>query len=121
MESDGPSGEECTAIGGATGEKDMAAASPSEVVVDVREVKQGDYVRVTLRFDKNTHTKRINIDTNINRVTMKEVTQMYFRSSKKIMGFLLLAHGRNQSESHFSIIRCVFNAQSTYTLLPFAS
>ena len=64
MESDGPTGEECTAIGGATGEKDMAAASPSEVVVDVREVKQGDYVRVTLRFDKNTHTKRINIDTN---------------------------------------------------------
>ena len=56
MESDGPSGEECTAIGGATGEKDMAAASPSEVVVDVREVKQGDYVRVTLRFDKNTHS-----------------------------------------------------------------
>ena len=62
MESDGPSGEECTAIGGARGEKDMAAASPSEVVVDVREVKQGDYVRVTLRFDKNTHTKRINMD-----------------------------------------------------------
>ena len=98
MESDGPSGEECTAIGGARGEKDMAAASPSEVVVDVREVKQGDYVRVTLRFDKNTHTKRINIDTNI---TMKDVTGMYFRSSKKIMGFLLLAYGRNQSESHF--------------------
>ena len=56
VESDGPSGEECTAIGGARGEKDMAAASPSEVVVDVREVKQGDYVRVTLRFDKNTHS-----------------------------------------------------------------
>ena len=56
MESDGPSGEECTAIGGARGEKDMAAASPSEVVVDVREVKQGDYIRVTLRFDKNTHS-----------------------------------------------------------------
>ena len=66
MESDGPSGEECTVIGGrgARGEKDMAAASPSEVVVDVREVKQGDYVRVTLRFDKNTHTKRININAN---------------------------------------------------------
>ena len=56
MESDGPSGEKCTAIGGGTGEKDMAATSPSEVVVDVREVKQGDYVRVTLRFDKNTHS-----------------------------------------------------------------
>ena len=67
MESDGPSGEECTAIGSARGEKDMAAASPSEVVVDVREVKQGDYVRVTLRFGKNTHTKRINIDRNITR------------------------------------------------------
>ena len=79
----------------------MAAASPSEVVVDVREVKQGDYVRVTLRFDKNTHTKRISINTNITRVTMKDVTQMCFRSSKKIMGFLLLAYGRNQSESYF--------------------
>ena len=101
MESDGPSGEECTAIGGATGEKDITAASPSEVVVDVREVKQGDYVRVTLRFDKNTHTKRISINTNITRVTMKDVTQMCFRSSKKIMGFLLLAYGRNQSESRF--------------------
>ena len=55
VESDGPTGEECTVIGGARGEKDMAAASPSEVVVDVREVKQGDYVRVTLRFDKK-HT-----------------------------------------------------------------
>ena len=103
MESDGPSGEECTVIGGATEEKDMAAASPSEVVVDVREVKQGDYVRVTLRFDKNTHTKRIKIDTNITRVTRKDVTQICFRSSKKIMGFLLLAYGRNQSESHLFI------------------
>ena len=101
MESDGPSGEECSAIGGVRGEKDMAAASPSEVVVDVREVKQGDYVRVTLRFDKNTYTKRINIDTNITRVTIKDVSQMCFRSSKKIMGFLLLAYGRNQSESRF--------------------
>ena len=63
MESDGPSGEECTVIGGARGEKEMAAASPSEVVVDVREVKQGDYVRVTLRFDKNSNAKRIYIDT----------------------------------------------------------
>ena len=77
----------------------MAAASPSEVVVDVREVKQGDYVRVTLRFDKNSNAKRIYIDTTS--VTMKDVTQMCFRSSKKIMGFLLLAYGRNQSESHF--------------------
>ena len=77
----------------------MAAASPSEVVVDVREVKQGDYVRVTLRFDKNSNAKRIYIDTT--RVTMKDVTQMCFRSSKKIMGFLLLAYGRNQSESRF--------------------
>ena len=101
MESDGPSGRECTAIGGATGEKDITAASHSEVVVDVREVKQGDYVRVTLRFDKNTYTKRINIDTNITKVTVKDVTQMCFRSSKKIMGFLLLAYGRNQSESRF--------------------
>ena len=101
VESDGPSGEECTVIGGARGEKDMAAASPSEVVVDVREVKQGDYVRVTLRFDKKTYTKIINIDTNITKVTVKDVTQMCFRSSKKIMGFLLLAYGRNQSESRF--------------------
>ena len=61
MESDGPSGEECTAIGGARGEKDMAAASPSEVVVDVREVKQGDYVRVTLRFDKIRTLKELTL------------------------------------------------------------
>ena len=47
---------------------------------------------------------------------MKDVTQMYFRSSKKIMGFLLLAHGRNQSESHFfqQIIRLVFNVENVY-------
>ena len=50
---DGPSVQEC--VGGPTVETDLGAISPSEVVVDVNEVQQGDYVRVTLRFE---NTKR---------------------------------------------------------------
>ena len=55
MRSDGPSAQEC--VGGPTAETDLGVTPPSEVVIDVREVQQGDYVRVTLRFE---NTKRNN-------------------------------------------------------------
>ena len=83
--------QEC--VGGPTAETDLGAISPSEVVVDVREVQQGDYVRVTLRFEYSWR----NIAADIIRKTVMYTHVL--RSSKKFLGFLLLAYGRNESET----------------------
>ena len=98
MRCDGPSVQEC--VGGPTAETDLGVISPSEVVIDVREVQQGDYVRVTLRFEK---TKRnIAADKILRNVMCTDV----LRSSKKFLGFLLLAYGRNESETLISSFIC---------------
>ena len=59
MRSDGPSAQEC--IGGPTSETDQGINHPSEVVIDVREVQQGDYVRVTLRFENTIRNNAADI------------------------------------------------------------
>ena len=104
MRCDGPSVQEC--VGGPTAETDLGVIPPSEVVVDVREVQQGDYVRVTLRFEYS----RRNIAADIIRRTVMYTDVL--RSSKKFLGFLLLAYGRNESETFPSLSTIMFDPLS---------
>ena len=50
MHCDGPTAEECE-VGPVT-KTDLRESSSSEIIIDVTEVQQGDYVRVTLRLEK---------------------------------------------------------------------
>ena len=92
---DGPSVQEC--VGGPTVETDLGAISPSEVVVDVNEVQQGDYVRVTLRFE-NTKRKigadkilRIGMNTDVSSGAAKSFWDFCFlhMAATKVRLFLL--------------------------------
>ena len=50
MHCDGPTAEECDV--GPVAKTDLGESSSSEIIIDVTEVQQGDYVRVTLRLEK---------------------------------------------------------------------
>ena len=50
MHCDGPTAEECDV--GSVAKTDLGESSSSKIIIDVTEVQQGDYVRVTLRLEK---------------------------------------------------------------------